>query len=88
MLQRWCDKCKFIFWFYYNILFYDSVVSFAEFIDAALNKIRLIVREKIKAEMTTSEARMKEYIDLKLDNEMNASFDSINRNLDRIQIML
>ncbi len=45
-----------------------TLPALGELTDADLNKIRLIVREEVKAEITASEARMKEYIDLKLDN--------------------
>ena len=45
-----------------------ALPALGELTDADLNKIRLIVREEVKAEITASEARMKEYIDLKLDN--------------------
>ena len=49
-----------------------ALPALGELTDADLDKIRLIVREEvkaeIKAEITASEARMKEYIDLKLDN--------------------
>ncbi len=56
----------------FSILF--SVIAlpaFGELTDAALNQVRLIVREEVKAEITASEVRMKEYIDLKLDNVNN-----------------
>ena len=36
--------------------------------DADLNKIRLIVKEEVKSEITASEKRMKAYIDLKIEN--------------------
>ena len=45
-----------------------ALPALGELTDADLNKIRLIVREEVKAEITASEARMKEYINLKLDN--------------------
>ena len=52
-----------------SILFCVIVMpALADLTDADLDKIRLIVREEIKAEITTSEKRMKEYIDLKLEN--------------------
>lgn len=56
----------------FSILF--SVIAlpaFGELTDAALNQVRLIVREEVKAEITASEVRMKEYIGLKLDNVNN-----------------
>ena len=42
-----------------------------ELTDADLDKIRLIVNEGVKKENTASETRMKEYINLKLDNVNN-----------------
>ena len=39
-----------------------------ELTDADLDKIRLIVKEEVKSEITASEKRMKEYIDLKIEN--------------------
>ena len=64
-----------------------ALPAIGELTDADLNNIRLIVREEVKSEITASEVRMKEYMDTTFD-EIDASFDSINRNLDRIQIML
>ena len=52
-----------------SILF--SVIAFpvlGELTDADLNRIRLIVKEEVKSEITASEKRMKEYIDLKIEN--------------------
>lgn len=52
-----------------------ALPSLGELTDADLNQIRLIIREEVKtelkAEITASEARMKEYINLKLDNVNN-----------------
>ena len=52
-----------------------ALPALGELNDADLNQIRLIIREEveaeIKAEITASEARMKEYINLKLDNVNN-----------------
>ena len=48
-----------------------------ELTDADLDKIRLIVREEVKAEITASETRIKEYIDLKLDN-VNTEFKRVD----------
>ena len=45
--------------------------------DADLDKIGLIVREEVKAEIKASETRMKEYIDLKLEN-VNTEFKRID----------
>ena len=39
--------------------------------DAEFDKIRLIVNEGVKKENAASEARMKEYIDLKIENVNN-----------------
>ena len=43
-----------------------SLPSFAELTDADLDKIRLIVKDEVEAEVTSSEARMKQYVDLKI----------------------
>lgn len=49
-----------------------TLPALGELTDANLNQIRLIIREEvkaeIKAEITASETRMKEYINLKLEN--------------------
>ena len=42
-----------------------------ELTDADLDKIRLIVNDGVKKENAASEARMKEYIDLKFENVNN-----------------
>lgn len=60
----------------FSILFsLIALPSLGELTDADLNQIRLIVNEEvkteIKAEITASETRMKEYIGLKLDNVNN-----------------
>ena len=54
---------------------------FAALTDADLDKIRLIVREEIKAEVKASETRLKEYIDLKLEN-VNTEFKRIDSRID------
>ena len=54
-----------------------TLPALGELTDADLNKIRLIVREEVKAEITASEARMKEYINLKLDN-VNTEFKRVD----------
>ena len=54
-----------------------ALPTFAELTDADLDKIRLIVREEVKAQITASETRMKEYIDLKLDN-VNTEFKRVD----------
>ena len=45
-----------------------ALPALGELTDADLNKIRLIVKEEVKSQITASEARMKEYIDLKIEN--------------------
>ena len=48
-----------------------ALPALGELTDADLDKIRLIVNEGVKKENTASEVRMKEYINLKLDNVNN-----------------
>ena len=48
-----------------------ALPALGELTDADLDKIRLIVNEGVKKENTASETRMKEYIDLKLENVNN-----------------
>ncbi|MDE0012504.1 MAG: hypothetical protein OXU36_15240 [Candidatus Poribacteria bacterium] len=52
-----------------------TLPALAELTDANLNQIRLIIRQEVKAEVkaeiTASEDRMKEYINLKLENVNN-----------------
>ena len=48
-----------------------ALPALGELTDADLDKIRLIVNEGVKKENAASEARMKEYINLKLDNVNN-----------------
>ena len=48
-----------------------ALPALGELTDADLDKIRLIVNEGVKQESAASEARMKEYIDLKLANVNN-----------------
>ena len=50
--------------------------------DADLNQIRLIVKEEVKSEITASEKRIKEYIDLKIENVER----HIQKNSSEIQI--
>ena len=66
----------------FSILFCAiALPALAELTDADLDKIRLIVREEIKAEITASEKRMKEYIDLKLEN-VSTEFKRIDSRVD------
>ena len=61
-----------------------AMPTFAELTDDDLNKIRLILREEIQVEITASEKRVKEYIDLKIANidiELKR-LDAHNKNID------
>ena len=60
----------------------------AELTETDLEKIRQIVREEVRAGFREElEKPIIDHIDTGL-GEIDARFDSINRNLDRIQIML
>ena len=70
------------------LFFFIALPALGELTDADLNKIRVIVNEsekrikeevktEIKSEITASEARMKEYIDLKFNN-VNTEFKRID----------
>ena len=50
-------------------IFFCAIASpaLAELTDADLDKIRLIVKEEVKKEIESSEARMKTYIDTKIE---------------------
>ena len=45
-----------------------TLPTFAELTDADLDKIRLIVKEEVKSEITASETRMKLYVDAKIES--------------------
>ena len=45
-----------------------SAPVYADLTDADLDKIRLIVKDEIRSEITASEARMKAYVDTKVDS--------------------
>ena len=45
-----------------------AMPTLAELTDADLDKIRLILREEIQEEIAESEKRLKQYIDLKIEN--------------------
>ncbi len=60
-----------------------ALPAFGELTDTDLNKIRLIFKEEVKSEITASERRMKEYIDLKIEN-VNSQ---IKRNSSEIEAM-
>ena len=51
-------------------IFFSAIVLpvLGELTDADLNEIRLIVKEEVGSEIIASEKRMKEYIDLKIEN--------------------
>ena len=57
-----------------------AMPALAELTDADLNKIRLIVKEEIQKEVTSSEARMKEYVDLKFNN-VDSQFENTSKQL-------
>ena len=64
-----------------SILFCASVLpALGELTDADLDKIRLIVKEEVKTEITASEKRMKEYIDLKID-ALDQKVDALDKSL-------
>ena len=46
-------------------LFFSAPV-YAKLTDADLDKIRLIVKDEVRSEVTASEVRMKQYVDLKI----------------------
>ena len=64
-----------------------AMPALAELTDADLDKIRLIVKEEIQKEVTSSEARMKEYVDLKFNNvdlkfnNVDSQFESSSKQL-------
>ena len=51
--------------------------------DADLNKIRLIVNEVVKKEITDSETRMKEYIDLKIEG-VDKQFERVDKQFEGV----
>ena len=57
-----------------------ALPAVGELTDADLDKIRLIVKEEVKTEITASEKRTKEYIDVKID--------SVDTNLNRVWLMI
>ena len=62
------------------LCFLIALPALGELTDADLDKIRLIVNESVKKESTASEARLKEYIDLKNKN-LKEYIDLKNENL-------
>ena len=60
-----------------------ALPAVGELTDADLDKIRLIVKEAVKTEITASEKRVKEYIDLKIET-VNARIDAVNTRIDAV----
>lgn len=64
--------------------------ALAELNQDDLNKIRLIAKEEVKTEITASEKRMREYIDLKFENvetrfqSIDQRFDDVNKRFDDV----
>ena len=48
--------------------------------DAALDKTCLIVKEEIKMEIASSEARIKEYVDIKIEG-VDKQFEGVNKQI-------
>lgn len=57
-----------VLFFCCGVCFLIAAPVFGELTDADLDKIRLIVQEEIKNEITASETRMKAYVDIKVDS--------------------
>ena len=79
-----------------SILFYAlTVPAHAELTDADLDKIRLIVKEEVKKEIESSEARMKDYINIKIDaldtkidgveTRLNTKIGAVNSRIDSVE---
>ena len=73
------------------ILFCATVVpAIAELTPQDLDKIRLIIKEEIKAEIESSEKRMKEYIDVKIESVnkqfggVDTQFGSVNKQFEGV----
>ena len=56
----------------------------AELTQDDLNKIRLIVKEEVKSEITASEKRIKEYVDLRF-NAVDQRFKGVEQRFDDVQ---
>ena len=64
-----------------------ALPALGELTDADLDKIRLIVKEEVQTEVTASEKRTREYIDLKidaLDQKLNARIDGLDKRMDNM----
>ena len=85
---------------FFSILFYAiALPALGELTPQDLDKIRLIVKEEIKAEITelkreikediaTSEKNMREYINIKVDSvntKMDSKVDSVNIKVDSVE---
>ena len=57
--------------------------AFAALTDADLDKIRLIVKEEVKKEIESSEARMKIYIDTKIE-AVNTKIEAVNTKIEAV----
>ena len=67
-----------------SILFSTIVLpAFGELTDADLDKIRLIVKDEVKSEITASEKRMKEYISQEIKN-VNTKIEGQEKQLSQI----
>ena len=86
--------------FFFSILFYAiALPALGELTPQDLDKIRLIVKEEIKAEITelkqeikediaNSEKNMREYINLKVDSvntKVGSKVDSVNTKVDSVE---
>ena len=60
-----------------------TVPAIAELTPQDLDKIRLIIKEEIKAEIESSEKRMKEYIDVKIES-VNKQFEGVNKQFESV----
>ena len=60
-----------------------AMPAIGELNDADLNKIRLIVKEEVKSEITASEKRMKEYISQEIKT-VNAKIEGNDKRLSQI----
>ncbi len=71
--------------FFFSILFcIITVPAFGALTDADFDKIRLIVKEEVKAEIESSEKRMKTYIDTKIE-AVNVKIDAVNTKVDGVE---
>ena len=64
------------------LLYVIALPVFAELTEADLNKIRLIVKDEVKSEISASEKRMKEHISQEIKT-VNAKIDRQEKQLSR-----